>query len=87
MYNSLVRQFSITAARQHLAEVIESVGVEPVMLLKHGEPAAVMISPAMYDEFVDAIEEREDIDAFDAAMEDEEPNLPWDEVRAELGWR
>ena len=61
MYNLLMRQFSVSAARQHLSDVVESVGEEPVMLLKHGEPAAVVISPQLYEELVSALEELEDI--------------------------
>ena len=86
MYNLLMRQFSVTAARQHLSDVIDSVGDEPVMLLKHGEPAAVVISPQLYEELTSALEELDDIEAFDEAMAEGGPNLPWDEVRAELGW-
>ena len=86
MYNMFMRQFSVSAARQHLSDVVESVGEEPVMLLKHGEPAAVVISPQLYEDLVSALEELEDIEAFDEAITEGGANLPWDEVKAELGW-
>lgn len=45
-----------------------------------------MISPELFGQFLDAAEELEDISAFDSAMAEEGQNIPWDEVKAELGW-
>ena len=33
-----------------------------------------------------AWEDAEDGAAFDAAMDEEGPNIPWDQVKADLGW-
>mgnify|MGYP006054963117 FL=1 len=35
---------------------------------------------------MDALEDAEDVAAFDSAMEEEGPNIPWEEVKADLGW-
>ena len=35
---------------------------------------------------LDALEEVEDIAAFDAAMAKEGGNVPWAQVKADLGW-
>lgn len=35
---------------------------------------------------MDALEDAEAIAAFDAAMAEEGPNIPWDQVKADLGW-
>lgn len=35
---------------------------------------------------LDALEEVEDIAVFDAAMADEGGNIPWAQVKADLGW-
>jgi len=35
---------------------------------------------------IEALEDAEDAQAFDAAMAEEGPNIPWDEVKADLGW-
>ncbi len=34
---------------------------------------------------LEALEDQEDIAAYDAAMNEEGPNIPWDEVKADLG--
>jgi len=46
----------------------------------------VLVSPERYEQLMAAAEDAEDIAAFDAAMEEEGPNIPWDEVKADLGW-
>ena len=33
-----------------------------------------------------AVDDAEDIAAFDAALAEEGDNIPWDEVKADLGW-
>ena len=85
-YNHEMKRFSVSSARQHLAEVVEAVESEPVTLVRHGVPAAVVLSPALFESLLSAAEELDDIEAFDSAIAESEPNLPWDDVRAELGW-
>ena len=45
-----------------------------------------MLAPEEFDRLVEAAEELDDIAAFDAAMSEEGENIPWDELKAELGW-
>lgn len=78
---------SVSEAREHLAQAVDLAGREAVVLERHGRPAAVLISPARYEELMDALEEAEDIAAFDAAMAEEGANLPWAEAKADLGWQ
>jgi PHD/YefM family antitoxin component YafN of YafNO toxin-antitoxin module len=78
--------FSTSKARESLSDAVEMSRTEAVFLEKHGKPAAVMVSPERYEEMMDALEEVEDIAAFDAAMAEEGPNIPWDEVKVDLGW-
>ena len=33
-----------------------------------------------------ALEDAEDVAVFDAAMAEEGPNIPWAQVKADLGW-
>ena len=49
-------------------------------------PAAVLVSPDRYEQLMAALEDVEDIAAFDAAMAEEDPNIPWEKVKADLGW-
>jgi antitoxin Phd len=59
---------------------------ETVVLERYGRPAAVLISPERYEELMDALEESEDVTAFDAAMAEDGPDIPWEQVKADLGW-
>jgi len=76
----------VSAARESLAEVIDQAATEAVFLERYSKPVAVVISPARYAELMDAWEEAQDVQAFDAAMADEGANIPWDQVKADLGW-
>jgi len=55
-------------------------------LERYGRPAAVLVSPERYEELMDAIEDAEDVAAFDAAMAEDGANIPWEQVKADLGW-
>ena len=77
----------ISAARDALADVIELAATEAVVLERYGSAVAVVVSPTRYEELMDAYEEIQDIEAFDRAMADEGPNVPWAQVKADLGWQ
>lgn len=76
----------VSEARQQLSAVIDRAETEAVTLLRYGQPAAVVLSPARYEELLSAAEDAEDVAAFDEAMAEEGPNIPWDQVKADLGW-
>lgn len=86
MYVGVMTVYSIAEARRHLAEVIERSATEEVILERRGEPAAVVISPERFEELQDAWEQVDDIRAYDEAMAESGPNIPWEQVRADLGW-
>lgn len=77
---------SISAARDHLPDVLETARTEAVFLERYGHPAGVLVSPERYEQLMSALEDAEDIAAFDAAMAEEDPNIPWEQVKADLGW-
>lgn len=77
---------SVSEARERLAEVIEAARTEAVVLERYGQPAAVLVSPKRYEQLLDALEETEDVAAFDAAMAEQGDNIPWEQVKADLGW-
>ena len=58
----------VSAARDQLPAVLAQSATEAVTLLRHGRPVAVVVSPERYDQLLDAEEELEDVEAFDAAM-------------------
>ncbi len=77
---------SISAARENLPAAVDRARRESVILERYGRPAAVLISPERYDELMNALEDAEDVEAFDAAMDEEGPDVPWAQVKADLGW-
>lgn len=77
----------MSEAREKLAKVIDATQNEAVVIERYGRPAAVMVSPERYEQLIEALEESEDAAAFDAAMAEEGDNIPWEQVRTDLGWR
>lgn len=73
-------------ARKSFASVIETAQHEAVFIERRGEAEAVVISTAEYHRLMEAAEEAQDIAAFDSAMAEEGSNIPWDQVKADLGW-
>jgi antitoxin Phd len=53
---------------------------------RYGQPTAVLLSPDRYAELMEALEDAEDIAAFDEAVAEEGDNIPWDQVKSDLGW-
>ena len=93
MYNSSIVSYdssrvtmSVSAARERLPEAVEAARTEAVVLERYGRPAAVLLSPERYAELMEALEEAEDVAAFDDALQEEGPDLPWEQVKADLGW-
>lgn len=82
----LMATMNISAARESLPDAVELARTEAVFLERYGRPAAVLVSPEQYEKLVAALEDAEDVAAFDAAMNEEGPNIPWDQVKADLGW-
>lgn len=86
MYNSVMITMTISELRERLASAVESARTEAVLVERRGQPAGVLVSPERYEELLAALEEIEDIAAFDEAMAEEGPNIPWEQVKADLGW-
>lgn len=77
---------AMSEAREKLSEAVETARKEAVFLERYGRPAAVLVSAERYEELVAALEEVEDIAAFDAAIAEEGASIPWDQVKIDLGW-
>ena len=58
---------------------------KPVWITRDGVDVAMVISPEMFNELVEAQEELEDIAAVDAAQRDKSPGIPWEQVKKNLG--
>ena len=86
LYNRAIVKISVSKARERLAEVVELSKSEPVELEHYGRRAAVLVSPEQYDQMLEALEESEDVTAFDVAMTEGGANIPWEQVKRDLGW-
>lgn len=76
---------SISEARENLSAAVNDSLKRPVRILKHGKPVAVLVNASMYEKFVESMEELEDIAAFDEAITDKSPGIPWNQVKKDLG--
>jgi prevent-host-death family protein len=75
--------YAASKAREFFSEVVETSHTEPVFIERRGGVAAVVISPSLYTKM---LEDVEDIAAFDEALAEEGDAIPWDQVKADLGW-
>ena len=85
LYISYMNEISVTEARAELQSVIASAQKKPVHIVRHGHSVAVLMNPELFERAMDAMEELEDIEAFDAAVAADEKTYPWDQVKRELG--
>ena len=76
---------NISTARDNLPEVIETARTEAVILERYGRPAAVVVSPERYEQLMNALDEVDDVAAFDEAMAEEGPNIPWSDGKGRSG--
>ena len=86
LYNRRMITLASSDVRKNFADVVRQAQSAPVTIEKRGQREAVMIAPELFDSLVEAAEELEDVVAFDEAMAEEGENIPWDEVKSELGW-
>lgn len=86
LYSLTMATMNISTAREKLPHAVELARTEAVFLERYGRRAAVLLSPERYEALIAAAEEVEDVAAFDAAMSEEGPNIPWAQAKADLGW-
>jgi PHD/YefM family antitoxin component YafN of YafNO toxin-antitoxin module len=77
---------NMSNARDNLSDAVDQAGTEAVVLERYGRPAGVLVSPERYEQLLAAEEDADDVAAFDAAMNEEGPSIPWEQVKADLGW-
>ena len=66
----MIKTASISELRDKLAETIDSLEVEnAVMVVRHSKPAAYLISPRMFEELIERLEDLEDIQDMVVALE------------------
>jgi prevent-host-death family protein len=77
---------SVSEVRGRFAEAIERAHGEPVTVSRRGRRQVVLVDPEHFDRLTEAAEELADITAFDEAMAEAGENIPWAQVKADLGW-
>ena len=86
LYSWGMATMNISAARNHLPDAMDTARTEAVFVQRRGRLAGVLVSPERYEQLMTALEDAEDVAAFDVAMAEEGPNIPWEQVKADLGW-
>lgn len=84
MYIYVMKELSVTEAREQLPALLNQAAKKPVWITRHGVDVAVVISPELFEELVSAQEELEDIAAADEAMLEKSPGIPWEQVQKDL---
>jgi PHD/YefM family antitoxin component YafN of YafNO toxin-antitoxin module len=80
-----MREFSVSATQEDISTLIEMSEKEPILVKRSGKPVSVIISLEQYLEFIEAIEELDDIAAAEESLREKGPNIPWEEVKKDLG--
>ena len=78
----------ISEARGEFSALVNraAYGHERVLLTRHGKPIAAIV-PTEDLEFLEALEDRDDLEAARAALADpdNQEEIPWEKVKADLG--
>jgi antitoxin StbD len=72
---------SITAAKARLGELVRDSDAEPVTLIRHGRPAAVLLSARSYESLLEQLDDLEDRLS---VHEREHVTIDFEKLRAEL---
>jgi prevent-host-death family protein len=80
-----MKEYPVSQAREDLPSLIDKAKREPIMITRHNKAEAVVISMAQYEEFLNAVEELEDIALAEEALRDSGPSIPWEKVKKDLG--
>ncbi len=80
-----MKSISIEIDDSKLLGLIEDLLIRPIRVEVNGEALAILINSERFYELVEAEEEIEDLRAYDESIRDASPNIPWDEVKRDLG--
>jgi prevent-host-death family protein len=76
-----MKSFALSDANQDFSLLIDRAAEEPILITRQGKEAAVVISPSLYQEMTEAMEDLEDIAAYDAAKARKEDSVLWQNTR------
>jgi len=76
-----MKSFALSDANQDFSLLIDRAAEEPILITRQGKEAAVVISPSLYQEMTEAMEDLEDIAAYDAAKARKGDSVLWQNTR------
>lgn len=79
-------EISISDFRADLAESLRRARKHPIRITNHGEAQVVVLDASTYEKMLNDLEELEDIAAFDEATKESANDIPWDQVKKDLGF-
>ena len=86
LYDPFMATMTVSDFRQNLVSAVETSMVEAVMVQRHGKTIGVFIRPEVYEELLAAWDDLEDLRALREARAEGGSSIPWEQVKAELGW-
>ena len=84
-YTLPMTSLSISELRADISKAVKTAKKSPIEISRHVEPVAVLVSPSLYEKMMEAMEELEDIAAFDEAIKRKDESIPWEKARKDLG--
>lgn len=75
----------VTEAKNRLHEIVRQAQDDNVVLLRHGRPVAVVISPAALESLLEELEDAKDrISVLESRLGASDMRVPWEKVEVEL---
>ena len=75
----------LNEVRANLPTMIDQSQKEAIMVTRHGKEAAVIISPSVYEEMLEAWEDAQDLKLIEGSQGDWGAMHKWEDVKRELG--
>ena len=80
-----MREIDLEDCNPKLLALIDKSKSEPIVMKIESSTKAVLISFEQYQGFLEAMEELDDIAAAEKSLRESGPNIPWDDVKKDLG--
>lgn len=76
----------LTEAKGRLAALVRACEEGEIVILRHGRPAAILVSPAQYESLLEEIEDlRDRISVYESEASSPDLRVPLNKALAELG--
>jgi antitoxin StbD len=76
----------LTEAKNRLHEIVRQAEDDNIVILRHGRPVAVVVSPAALEALLEELEDLKDrCSVLESRLESSDMRVPWEKVEVELG--